>query len=103
MLKLFVSYPLLTRLTGRPADVSDFLSGGTRAAWIASLVLVSVAFGMGHIDQGVTGMTENVINGLLLGLIYLAFDRNLAVPIVAHGVSNTVDLLLIYLGKYTGL
>jgi len=142
LLELFVSYPLLTRLTGKPPDLSDFrpivgnfklflvtvvliwvlavlgeelvyrgylmnrvagLGGGTRAAWVASLVLVSVVFGAGHIDQGVTGMTENMINGLLLGLLYLACDRNLAAPIVAHGVSNTVDLLLIYLGRYPGL
>ena len=141
-LELFVSYPLLTRLTGQPPDLSDFrpivgnfaaflvtvvliwvlaafgeelvyrgylmnrvagLGAGTRAAWVASLLVVSVVFGMGHIDQGITGMTENVVNGLLLGLLYLACDRNLTVPIVAHGVSNTADLLLIYLGRYPGL
>lgn len=79
------------------------LAGGTRNAWIVSLVLVSVLFGAGHIDQGVTGITENVIAGLLLGLIYLACRRNLLVPIVAHGTGNTVDLILIYLGRYPGV
>jgi len=142
LLELFVSYPLLTRLTGKPPDLSDFrlivgnfklflvsvvliwilavlgeelvyrgylmnrvagLGGGTPAAWVASLVLVSIVFGAGHIDQGITGMTENVINGLLLGLLYLACDRNLVAPIIAHGVTNTADLLLIYLGRYPGL
>jgi membrane protease YdiL (CAAX protease family) len=142
LLELFVSYPLLTRLTGKPPDLSDFrpivgnfglflstvtliwilavlgeelvyrgylmnrvagLGGGTRNAWIVSLVLVSIMFGAGHIDQGATGMTENVINGLLLGLLYLGSGRNLVVPIVAHGVGNTVDLLLIYLGRFPGL
>lgn len=142
LLELFVSYPLLTRLTGKPPDLSDFqplvgnlglfllalvsiwllavlgeelvyrgylmnrvadLGGGTQTAWIVSLILVSAVFGAGHIDQGVTGMAENVINGLLLGLLYLGCGRNLVVPIVAHGVGNTVDLLLIYLGRYPGL
>jgi len=48
-------------------------------------------------------MAENVINGLLLGLLYLACDRNLTPPIVAYGVTNTADLLLIYLRRYPGL
>jgi uncharacterized protein len=41
--------------------------------------------------------------GLLLGVIYLRTGRNLSVGIVAHGVSDTVDFLLIFLGKYPGL
>jgi CAAX protease family protein len=115
LLELFVSYPVLTRLTGRPPDLSDFqplvgnlglfllalvsiwllavlgeelvyrgylmnrvadLGRGTQAAWIVSLILVSTVFGAGH---------------------------NLVVPIVAHGVGNTVDLFMIYLGRYPGI
>ena len=38
--------------------------------------------------------------GFLLGIIYLATGCNLAVPIIAYGVSDTVDVLLLYLGKY---
>jgi membrane protease YdiL (CAAX protease family) len=41
--------------------------------------------------------------GLLLGLMYLGSGRNLAVPIVAHGVQDTIDMLLIFRGKYPGL
>jgi membrane protease YdiL (CAAX protease family) len=41
--------------------------------------------------------------GLLLGLIYLRTGRNLAVPIIAHGVSDTIDFVLIFFGKYPGL
>jgi membrane protease YdiL (CAAX protease family) len=42
-------------------------------------------------------------DGLDLGLMYLAFRRNLAIPIVAHGVCNTIDIALLFLGKYPGL
>jgi membrane protease YdiL (CAAX protease family) len=48
-----------------------------RAAWTVSLVAVSVAFGCAHLDQGSTGMVENILNGLLLGGLYLACGRNL--------------------------
>jgi membrane protease YdiL (CAAX protease family) len=76
---------------------------GTRVGWIASLVSISIVFGCAHIDQGSTGMVGNAWNGLLLGALYLACGRNLAVPIIAHGVTDTVDILLMYVGKYPGI
>jgi uncharacterized protein len=76
---------------------------GTPAVWIVSLIVTSVAFGFGHFDQGMTGWIENTINGLLLGGLYLYFGRSLAVPIVAHGITDTIDLIIIYLGKYPGM
>jgi membrane protease YdiL (CAAX protease family) len=75
----------------------------TKAAWVLSLIVVSVVFGCGHLDQGATGMMENVWDGLLLGVLYLACGRNLAVPVIAHGVGDTLDFILIYLGKYPGM
>jgi uncharacterized protein len=75
----------------------------TNVAWIVSLVVVSVVFGCGHLDQGATGMIENVWNGLLLGALYLACGRNLAVPLIAHATTDTIDLVIMYLGKYPGL
>lgn len=74
-----------------------------RAGWIISLIAVSVLFGASHLGQGITGQLENALDGFLLGLMYLACGRNLSVPIVAHGVTDTVDLLLLFLGKYPGL
>jgi uncharacterized protein len=79
------------------------LFSGTQAGWIASLVVISVLFGCAHIDQGSTGMIENVWDGLLLGALYLACGRNLAVPIIAHGMTDTVDIMLMYVGKYPGI
>ena len=74
-----------------------------KLAWTVSLVVVSVVFGCAHLDQGSTGMVENILNGLLLGGLYLACGRNLAVPVIAHAFSDTLDFLLIYLGKYPGM
>ncbi len=46
---------------------------------------------------------EEGIAGVLLGLIYLGTGRNLAVPIVAHGVQDTIDMVLIFFGKFPGM
>jgi len=79
------------------------LFSNARVAWTVSLIVVSVAFGCAHLDQGSTGMVENILNGLMLGGLYLACGRNLAVPVIAHAFSDTLDFLLIYLGKYPGM
>ena len=75
----------------------------TRVAWSVSLIAVSVTFGCAHLDQGSTGMIENILNGLMLGGLYLACGRNLAIPVIAHAFSDTLDFLLIYFGKYPGM
>ena len=83
----------------RVADVG----GRTSRAWIASLVLVSAAFGLAHGYQGLTGWVEEGFAGLALGLMYLRTGNNLAVPIVAHGICNTMDMVLIFSGKFPGM
>jgi membrane protease YdiL (CAAX protease family) len=77
--------------------------GQGRAAWIASLVLSSALFGWGHTEQGPSGWVQEGLSGFLLGVLFLANKRNLTVPIVAHGISNTVALVFIYFGRYPGL
>jgi len=79
------------------------LGNRTRLAWFCSLVVVHAAFGLAHSYQGVTGIIQEGFSGLLLGLIYLRTGKNLSVPIIAHGVSDTLDILLIFLGKFPGL
>jgi uncharacterized protein len=73
-----------------------------RIAWICSLFLVNAAFGFAHSDQGISGQIEEGIAGLFLALMYLRTGKNLAVPILAHGASDTLDVLLLFLGKYPG-
>ncbi|MGH7595025.1 MAG: CPBP family intramembrane glutamic endopeptidase [bacterium] len=79
------------------------LGNNTRNSWLVSLLLINTLFGFGHLYQGITGIIENIIDGSLLSLLYLACGRNLWVPIIAHGVTDTLDLLLIFLGKYPGM
>jgi len=86
-------------LMNRVAD----LGRGTRKAWIASLLLISALFGFSHYAQGLTGILEEASDGLILGLIYLVYRQNLAIPIVAHGVCDTIDIALLFWGRYPGM
>ena len=78
------------------------LGRGTKAAWAVGLVVMSVVFGFAHYEQGITGIIDEGLMGFLYGLAYLACDRTLAVPIIAHGIQDTVDLVLLFLDKYPG-
>jgi membrane protease YdiL (CAAX protease family) len=77
--------------------------GESRVGWLAALVLSSILFGWGHTEQGVSGWIQEGLSGLILGVLFLATKRNLVVPILAHGVSNTVAFTLIYFGRYPGI
>jgi membrane protease YdiL (CAAX protease family) len=77
--------------------------GGSKTAWIVAAVLITLLFGLAHFPQGPTGIIENVIDGAILAALYFATGRNLWAPIIAHGIQDTVDVLLIYLGVYPGL
>jgi membrane protease YdiL (CAAX protease family) len=86
-------------LMNRVAD----LFGRTRFAWFVSVLVVHVGFGLAHSYQGLTGVIDEGLMGVLLALLYLGTGRNLMVPIVAHGVADTTDFLLVYLGRYPGM
>jgi hypothetical protein len=81
--------------------VADLL-GRRKGSWM-SLVIVSIVFGLAHGYQGLTGWIEEGLAGLALGLMYLRTGNNLAVPIVAHGVCDTIDMVLIFFGKMPGV
>lgn len=72
--------------------------GGTSAAWAASLIGVSVFFGIAHSYQEVSGVIVTAVGGATYGLLFLLSGRSLAIPIVAHGTQNTCDLVFIYWG-----
>ena len=77
---------------------------GNRGSWIVALIAATVVFGYAHAPgQGLAGALQEGWSGLLLGLLYLANQRTLTVPIVAHGVANTLAFVLIYLGRYPGV
>jgi membrane protease YdiL (CAAX protease family) len=64
-------------------------------------VLGSAAlFGWGHAYQGLTGMLETALFGCVMAGLYLLARRQLWLPLIAHGVYDTLGFMLIYLGWY---
>jgi CAAX protease family protein len=81
---------------------AEFLGSGTRA-WVFALVVVNLAFGLAHLYQGPSGMIQALVGGVLLGVLYIATGRNLLAPMLAHGVGNSIDFIVMYLGLYPGV
>jgi membrane protease YdiL (CAAX protease family) len=81
---------------------AEFLGTGTRA-WIFALMVVNVAFGLAHLYQGPSGVTQAAVGGVLLGILYIITGRNLLAPILAHGIGNSIDFTVMYLGLYPGV
>ncbi len=74
------------------------LAGAARWAWGLALVLTSVHFGLIHLYQGVTGVATTGLIGLLYGVAFLLFRRNLWVPIFAHATTHVMSFTVMYLG-----
>jgi uncharacterized protein len=73
------------------------------AAYVVAMMIVSALFGLGHVYQGVAGVASSTVSGLFFGALYLKSGRNLWLPILAHGFSDTLALALNYLGLVPGL
>jgi len=78
----------------RAADAA----GGGRAAWIFALVVSSALFGYGHFYKGPAGILDSGVGGLLMAGAFLLSGRCLWTTILAHGLSDTVAVVLTYLG-----
>ena len=86
-------------LTNRVAEIF----ARSKNAWVLAAILVTLLFGFAHFPQGPPGIIENIIDGAILAALYFVTGRNLWAPIIAHGIQDTIDVLLIYLGVYPGL
>jgi len=83
---------------GYVIDRGAALGGRSAPAYLIAMVVVSLLFGIGHYYQGVAGMISSAFSGLLFGSLYLMARRNLWLPILTHGVSDTLGLGYIYFG-----
>ncbi|MGQ0430701.1 MAG: CPBP family intramembrane glutamic endopeptidase [Gammaproteobacteria bacterium] len=82
--------------------VAQFCGTGARA-WVIALIVVNLAFGLAHLYQGPSGVIQAIVAGVLLGVLYVATGRNLVAPILAHGIGNSIDFTVMYLGLYPGV
>jgi membrane protease YdiL (CAAX protease family) len=76
---------------------SDVLGRSNLAYW-AAMILVSLLFGFGHFYKGPSGVLDSTYSGLVLGAAYLVASRNLWVPILAHGLADTIAVFVVFMG-----
>lgn len=74
------------------------LGGGSATAWSVALVVTSAHFGAVHLYQGLAGVLATGVAGLLLGLAFLLFGRNLWLPIAAHASMHVMSFTALYMG-----
>ncbi len=68
-------------------------------AAVLAVVLQAVLFGQQHYYyQGFAGWVATGAIGVVSGLLYLRFNRNLWPLVISHGLGNTIGLTLIFLG-----
>lgn len=74
------------------------LLGTSALALVVNLLLASIVFGLAHSYQGHSGIWSTGIIGACLGALYILSGFNLWLPILVHGVGNTVELILMSRG-----
>lgn len=74
------------------------IGGGSAAAHWAAVVAVSILFGFGHYYKGPAGVLDSGVAGLILGAAYMLSGRNLWAPILAHGLIDTVGVVMLFFG-----
>ena len=84
-------------LLTRAAD----LGNRSKIAYVAATLYVAVLFGLAHFYKGPAGIMDSTYSGLVLGGVYLFSGRNLWAAILAHGISDTIVVLVIFMGWAT--
>jgi membrane protease YdiL (CAAX protease family) len=74
------------------------LLGTSLLALLLNVLITSIVFGLSHSYQGRSGAWSTGIIGACLGVIYILSGFNLWLPILVHGVINTVEFILMSWG-----
>lgn len=74
------------------------LLGASRAALFATVVVTSGLFALAHYqDQGLPGLEQASMTGLVLGGIY-AWRKEIWLPMIVHAAYDLAAILIIYMG-----
>jgi hypothetical protein len=76
-----------------------FSLGDSRAAFGIALIVQAIVFGLIHAYQGPAGIIGAGINGLIFGGLTLAARGSIWPAAIAHGSSNTIGILGLYLAS----
>jgi len=75
-----------------------FSLGDSRTAFGVALIAQAVVFGLVHSYQGPAGVVGAGLNGIIFGGLTLAARGSIWPAALAHGSSNTIGILRLYLG-----
>lgn len=70
---------------------------GSRYGKMLAVAFSAVIFGLVHFEWGLTGMVSTAFMGLVMGIFYLKFNKNLWILVLAHAYMDTLLLVPIYL------
>ncbi|MEP1095945.1 MAG: type II CAAX endopeptidase family protein [Cyclobacteriaceae bacterium] len=79
--------------------ITDFF-GSNQLAKILGVIGSTVIFAMAHSYQGIVGILSSGTIGLILAIVYLRYNRNLWMVIVAHATIDIIAAILIYLSIF---
>jgi membrane protease YdiL (CAAX protease family) len=72
--------------------------GGGRAALWGAVILSSILFGAAHANQGMSGVIQAGVGGLVLSVTYVLSKRNLWPCIIAHTLTDSMAFTMIFFG-----
>ncbi len=67
---------------------------GSRDFWI--VIISSAIFGLAHSYQGISGIITTGITGAFLGYLFVRNAYNIWMPLLVHGIIDTIGLYFIY-------
>lgn len=72
--------------------------GDSRWGLGLALIVQAVVFGFVHLYQGPAGVIGSALNGLVFGSVVLLARGSIWPAAIAHGASNTIGIVALYLG-----
>jgi membrane protease YdiL (CAAX protease family) len=108
LLIMAVTWPLASYLEesifrGFLIPENGALIGKSGVSASIGLLISALVFGLVHWYQGRSGNISTTLIGLLLRDKFIWSGYNLWMPILTHGVIDTIGLILIYFNQDTGL
>ena len=79
-------------------DRFSCLFGGHRGALAAAAIAQAALFGLLHAVQGASGIVVTFYVGLVFAWVWHASGRNLWAPILAHGITDSISLTMMFAG-----
>jgi membrane protease YdiL (CAAX protease family) len=69
-----------------------------KTGYTLGIIILSILFGLAHMYQGWSGVLNTGLTSVLLGLVFIKFDKNLWYAIFTHGFIDFVGFTVLYLG-----